>query len=644
MSDFSPPRPVMLCILDGWGLSDQAAGNAVLQGHTPNFDRIWNNCPHTQLSASGTDVGLQPGVMGNSEVGHLNIGAGRIVWQDSLIIDQAIGDGSFFENETLLDAINHAKTHNTRLHLMGLVSNGSVHSSETHYFALLRLAAQQGLKADQVVFHVFTDGRDTAPQSGAGFVARLLRVMVETGVGAVASVIGRYWAMDRDQRWGRVREAYECLTEGSGHVAPDALTAIKEAYERGETDEFIKATAIQGPDGTLRPRICDNDALIFFNYRSDRGRELSQLFLEDNYDAGIEESTSHDTDEDARTRMKFKRNVRPGVFFATMTRYSNELPCPIAFEPRPQRDGIGETLAKAGKTQLRMAETEKYPHVTYFFSGGLETPWQGEERVMAPSPKVATYDLQPEMSAPELTQKAVEAIRSGKFDFIALNYANPDMVGHTGILEAAIKAVETADQGLGQILAAIEEAGGALLVIADHGNCEQMIDPKTGGPHTAHTTNPVPCILVGKGFENTKMREGGRLADVAPTLLGLMQVEQPAAITGVDLAKESAQQVVATHAVEGATVVDALQSMVSEAKKFFAAASAAEGENSRDEAEQVAAMIGLPNLADQVQSAVDSAPRNTALSPTEVRGAVAQYEIELKEQLEHIKAQMQGAQ
>jgi 2,3-bisphosphoglycerate-independent phosphoglycerate mutase len=645
MSDSNTtPRPVMLCILDGWGLSDQIEGNAVKQGHTPNFDRIWNQCPTTRLSASGTDVGLQPDVMGNSEVGHLNIGAGRIVWQDSLLIDQTINDGTFFENETLLAAINHAKQNNTRLHLMGLVSNGSVHSSETHYFALLKLAAQQGLKPDQVLFHVFTDGRDTAPQSGAGFVARLLKVMVETGVGAVASIVGRYYAMDRDQRWGRVREAYELLTEGTGHVAPDVLTAIKEAYERGETDEFIKATAIQDPNGQIRPRIQDNDSVLFFNYRSDRGRELSQLFLDDHYDAGIEETTEHDADEDARTRMKFKRNVRPQVKFATMTRYSKELDCPIAFEPRPQPDGIGETVAKAGKTQLRMAETEKYPHVTYFFSGGNETPWQGEERFLAPSPKVATYDLQPEMSAPELTQHAVEAIRSQKYDFIVLNFANPDMVGHTGSLEAAIKAVDSVDRGLGQILAAIDEVGGAMLVIADHGNCEQMIDPKTGGPHTAHTTNLVPCILVSKGLENTKLRDGGRLADVAPTLLGLLQVAQPDAMTGIDLAKAGEEQVVASRVGQGISGVEALQALVSDAKKFFAAASAAEGENSREEAEQVSMMLGLPNLADQVQSAVDNAPRNTALSPTEVRGAVAQFEIELKEQLENLKSQMQAAQ
>lgn len=634
----SVPRPVMLCILDGWGLSDQSEGNAVKQGHTPNFDRIWKQCPKTQLSASGSDVGLQPGVMGNSEVGHLNIGAGRIVWQDSLLIDQTIGDGSFFQNETLLEVMAHARQNNSRLHLMGLVSNGSVHSSETHYFALLKLAAQQGLKADQVVFHVFTDGRDTSPHSGEGFVARLLKEMVTTGVGAVASVIGRYFGMDRDQRWGRVREAYECLTEGRGHMAPDALTAIRDAYARGETDEFIKATVILDSNGRPRPRIADGDAVLFFNYRSDRGRELTQLFVEDSYDAGVDESTLHDADEEARTRQKFKRALRPIIHFATMTRYNAELSVPIAFEPRLQADGLGETIAKAGKTQLRMAETEKYPHVTYFFSGGGESEWSGEERIMAPSPKVATYDLQPEMSAPELTAQAVKAIRSHRFDCIILNFANPDMVGHTGILAAAIKAVESVDRGLGEILAAIEEVGGAMLVIADHGNCEQMIDPKTGGPHTAHTTNPVPCVLVGKGFESTSLRSGGRLADVAPTLLGLMQLPQPDAMTGIDLAKSGPQQLVEMEAEAEGLSSEALTRVMEEAQTFLTAASASLGETSREEWEQLGDLLSSPALLDEVAADVQNAPRNTALSSVEIQGAVDQFQRDLREQLQTLRA------
>jgi 2,3-bisphosphoglycerate-independent phosphoglycerate mutase len=546
------PRPVMLCILDGWGLSEIEEGNAVALGNTPSFDRLWNNHPHTTLRADGQHVGLQPGVFGNSEVGHLNIGAGRIVWQDSLIIDQAIGDGSFFENETLLAAMRHAKTNNTKLHLMGLVSNGSVHSSESHYFALLEMAAREGLSAEQVVFHVFTDGRDTPPRSAKTHVGRLLAQMQKTGVGSVASVIGRYWAMDRDNRWERVQEAYDCLTQGKGHVASDTMSAIEEAYARDENDEFIKATVILDKDGNPRPRIQNNDAVLFFNYRSDRGRQLASCFVDKDFDAHLREKSEQPGTEGAAapTVTKFLRAVYPSTHFATMTRYSDKLECPIAFEPRPQRDGLGETASKHGKTQLRIAETEKYPHVTYFFSGGLETPWNGEERILVNSPKVATYDLQPEMSAPEVTQKVTEAIRSKKFDLIILNYANPDMVGHTGFLEAAIKSVETVDQGLGEITRAIDEVGGTLVVIADHGNCEQMIDYVTREPHTAHTTNPVPCILYGKDSDGARLRDGGRLADVAPTILDLMNVPQPDAMTGISLLREASETLVETGVQE----------------------------------------------------------------------------------------------
>lgn len=537
MSTTTIPRPVMLVILDGWGLSDNPQANAVTLGRTPSFDRLWRECPKTQLKAAGSDVGLQPGVFGNSEVGHLNIGAGRIVWQDSLIIDGAIADGSFFDNETLRGAMQHAKAQGTRLHLMGLVSNGSVHSSESHYFALLDMAAREGLSGDDVLIHAFTDGRDTPPRSALTHVSRLLAQMQATGVGAIASVIGRYYAMDRDNRWERVQKAYDCLTQHKGFEAPDAIAAIEAAYARNENDEFIEPTIVAG-----RPRIAEDDAVIFFNYRSDRGRQLAQAFTDPEFDHGLlhadEQPGAHDN-KDAPCVTVFKRAVWPKTYFVSMTRYAATLTFPIAFEPRPQRDGLGEAASKAGKTQLRIAETEKYPHVTYFFSGGMETPWDGEERILVPSPKVATYDLQPEMNAPIVTEKVVNAIDSGRFDLIVLNYANPDMVGHTGVLEAAIKAVETVDEGLGQIMDAIERAGGALIVIADHGNAEQMIDYETGEPHTAHTTNPVPCLLFGKGFEHAKLRSGGRLADVAPTLLDLMQVEQPLAMTGVSLLHET---------------------------------------------------------------------------------------------------------
>ncbi len=663
------PRPVMLCILDGWGLSDNPQANAVTMGDTPNFDRIWRDCPHTQLVASGQDVGLQPGVFGNSEVGHLNIGAGRIVWQDSLIIDQAIGDGSFFTNETLLDVMRHARDRNTRLHLMGLISDGSVHSSQTHYMALLDMAAREGLHAEQVLVHAFTDGRDTPPRSARTYIARLLGQMATTGVGALASVIGRYYAMDRDNRWERVREAYDCLTQGIGHTAKDALDAIEQAYARDENDEFMHATVVLDKDGQPRPRIADNDAVLFFNYRSDRGRQLAQCFLDADFDAQLRhpsEQPGAAAAESTPVVREFKRAVWPQTHFATMTRYAATLQCPIAFEPRPQRDGLGETVAKAGKSQLRIAETEKYPHVTYFFSGGVEETWPGEERILVPSPKVATYDLQPAMNAPEVTQKVVAAIRSEQFDFIALNYANPDMVGHTGILDAAIKAVEEVDRDLGEILQAINEVNGALLVIADHGNCEQMIDYKTGEPHTAHTTNPVPCILVGKGFEEAKLRSGGRLADVAPTLLGLMQVPQPPAMTGVDLRQESAQQLVevASGSVSaGREMEEAIQFAIrakDEASSFYDCANAtARDENLKamclawdDEARAHMAQWHWQNEesggpARTTPAADDSAEAtlrpwqpNTAVADTEIAAAALQFE---RDRMAKFEAAAQGA-
>jgi 2,3-bisphosphoglycerate-independent phosphoglycerate mutase len=549
----------MLLILDGWGLSENTAGNAVRLAKTPHFDALWNDWPHTKLIASGEDVGLPAGVMGNSEVGHLNIGAGRIVWQDSSLIDQSIRDGSFFDNENLRAAMRAAKAKNKRVHLIGLVSDGNVHSSEGHYFALLEMAAREGLSGDHVLVHAFTDGRDVPPTSAPTHIARLLAQMVTTGTGAIASIIGRYYAMDRDHRWGRTRRAYELLTEGKGHVASDAMDAIEQAYARGETDEFIEETVILAPDGKPRPRIENGDSVIFFNYRSDRGRQLTRAFIEDDFDAGVS-NLEDDLSEDERLRAKWKRETRPGVLWTTMTRYAADIACPIAFEPRPQRDGIGESVAQHGKTQLRAAETEKYPHVTYFFSGGIENEWPGEERILVNSPKVATYDLQPEMSAPELTEKVCAAIRSEKFDFIVTNFANPDMVGHTGVLPAAIAAVETADKSLGEIMAAIEEVGGALLVLADHGNCEQMIDPQTGGVHTAHTTNLVPCVLFGAGLKSVTLRRnssgtGGRLADVAPTLLALLQLPQPAAMTGIDLQKPAAEQLKGAAGAAGSTPV-----------------------------------------------------------------------------------------
>ena len=557
MSLNSIPRPVMLVILDGFGLSSSTQDNAVALADTPHFDTIWANCPKTTLTAHGVDVGLPPGVMGNSEVGHLNIGAGRIVFQDSSLIDNSIVTGDFFSNEVFLEAIARVKQNGSRLHLMGLTSNGNVHASEGHYFALLELCARHGLLGDNVVFHAFTDGRDTPPQSGLGFLSRLLEQMMHTGSGCIGSVIGRYFAMDRDTRWPRVRQAYECLTSGKGHTAPDAISAIQNAYNRGETDEFVGATVVLDKDGAPRPRIENGDAVLFFNYRSDRGRELSAVFCDADFDKDLP-AVAPDAD-----RAKWKREVVPDVFFASMTRYSEEQNFPYAFGPRPQVDGLGETIGKAGRSQLRIAETEKYPHVTFFFSGGFETPWPGEERILVNSPKVPTYDLQPEMSAPEVTEKVVAAIESGRFDAIFLNYAQPDMVGHTGDVNAATKAVEAADAGLGKIIPAIQKMGGALLVIADHGNAEQMRDPKTGAPHTAHTTNPVPCVLVNFGDKTgVELREGGRLADVAPTILDLMGLEKPQAMTGVSLLRESADSVMKVAQSEQNSFADELQKAV----------------------------------------------------------------------------------
>ncbi len=552
-SQDTAPRPVMLVILDGFGLSEDTRANAVALARKPNFDRLWESCPKTTLIASGVDVGLPPGVMGNSEVGHLNIGAGRIVFQDSSLIDNSIVTGDFWNNETFAAAIAHVQKNGSRLHLMGLMSDGNVHASEGHYLALLELAGRHGLMGDKVVVHAFTDGRDTSPQSGADFLAVLLEQMVRTGVGCVGSVIGRYFAMDRDTRWPRVRQAYECLTEGKGHIAPDAVSAIKSAYERGETDEFVEATAVQGPDGQVRPRIGNGDAVLFWNYRSDRGRELMQVFMDPDFEKGLSEA------EPDPERGRFARGVVPEVYFASMTRYSEAQTAAYAFGPRPQRDGLGEAVSKAGKTQLRIAETEKYPHVTFFFSGGMETPWQGEERILVNSPDVPTYDLQPEMSAPEVTEKVVAAILSQKFDLIILNYAQTDMVGHTGVLEAAIKAVESADNGLGDIIPAIEQIGGNLLVIADHGNCEQEFDFKKNVPHTAHTTNLVPCVLFGQGTTSAKLRGGGRLADIAPTLLHLMHVEQPTAMTGKSLLEEGEPQMERRAQAKAESLGDKLQ-------------------------------------------------------------------------------------
>jgi 2,3-bisphosphoglycerate-independent phosphoglycerate mutase len=501
-----PIRPVMLMILDGWGWREASENNAVRLAHTPHFDRLWAASPHAFLKTSGLDVGLPEGQMGNSEVGHLNLGAGRVVMQDLPRINSAIADGSIAARVEASGLIDRLRASGGTCHLIGLVSPGGVHAHQDHALALARVLTQAGIP---VAMHVFTDGRDTPPQSAASYLASL-----EAGLpdGArIASVSGRYFAMDRDHRWERVEKAWAAITLGEGNAFADAQSAIASAYAEGVTDEFIIPAAIGGYSGMK-----DGDGLLSFNFRSDRIREILSPLLEPDFAAF------------PRLRMPKLASV------VSMTSYGSELDAlmPQLFAPQSLAHGLGETVASAGLRQIRLAETEKYPHVTYFFNGGDETPNPDEERVMAPSPKVATYDLKPEMSALELTDRAVEAIASGRFDLIVLNFANPDMVGHTGVLSAAIAACETVDAGLGRIAEAIAGAGGALLVTADHGNAELMVDPVTGAPHTAHTTNPVPAMLIGS---QAQALADGRLADVAPTLLELLGVMQPAEMTGRSL-------------------------------------------------------------------------------------------------------------
>ena len=500
-------RPVMLVVLDGWGWREEITDNAIRQAKTPNFDRLWAAGPHGFLRTSGLDVGLPPGQMGNSEVGHLNIGAGRVVMQDLPRIGEAIASGEIARAPALLDLIRKLKESGGICHLIGLVSPGGVHSHQDHAVALAKILAGAGVPA---VVHALTDGRDTPPQSAIEDLKRLTAALPPSI--PVATVIGRYYAMDRDKRWERVVKAYDAIVAAQGPHFADAQAAIADAYAHKIYDEFIVPAVIGNYRGTN-----DGDGVLCFNFRADRVREILGAML-----------------DPAFSGFTRKRIVRfPAA--VGMAQYSDELDklMQTIFPPQTFPNILGEVVANAHRTQLRMAETEKYPHVTYFLNGGREEPFIGEERIMVPSPKVATYDLQPEMSAPELTAKAVAAIESGKYDLIVLNYANPDMVGHTGSLPAAIKAVQTVDTGLGKIANAIRKAGGALLVTADHGNCEMMRDPSTGGPHTAHTTNPVPVILFGAG--NRVLHVEGRLADIAPTLLELMGLPKPPEMTGMSL-------------------------------------------------------------------------------------------------------------
>ena len=507
-------KPIALIIMDGFGYNHKDYGNAIRAAKTPNIDRLLANYPHTLIGASGMDVGLPEGQMGNSEVGHTNIGAGRIVYQELTRITKSIKDGEFFSNEAFTAAVENCKKNDSALHLFGLLSNGGVHSHNSHLYGLLELAKKAGLT--KVYVHCFMDGRDVPPTSGVDFVAELEEKLKEIGVGKIATVMGRYYAMDRDNRWDRVEKAYAALVYGEGNEAADAVEAIQASYDNDKTDEFVIPTVIK-KDGQPVGTVKANDSVIFFNFRPDRAREITRAMCDPEF-TGFE-----------------RRN---GVFpltYVCFTEYDETIPGKIiAFHKEEITNTFGEFLAANGLTQLRLAETEKYAHVTFFFNGGVEVPNKGEDRILVKSPAVATYDLQPEMSAPEVGEKLVEAIKSDKYDVIIINFANPDMVGHTGVQEAAIKAVETVDTCVGNAVAALKEVDGQMFICADHGNCEQLIDYETGEPYTAHTTNPVPFILVNYD-DSVKLREGGCLADIAPTLLEIMGLPQPAEMTGKSL-------------------------------------------------------------------------------------------------------------
>lgn len=506
-------KPVVLMILDGYGLNERHDGNAVYEAKTPVMDRLMKEYPFVKGNASGLSVGLPDGQMGNSEVGHLNMGAGRIVYQELTRITKSIEDGDFFENPEFLAAVENCKNHDSALHLYGLVSDGGVHSHITHIYGLLELAKRNGLT--KVFVHCFLDGRDTPPSSGKEFVAELEEKMKELGVGRVASVMGRYYAMDRDNRWDRVKLAYDALTKGEGNRGESATGLIQESYDNGKTDEFVLPAVVTengAPVGLIR----EHDSVIFFNFRPDRAREITRAFCDDSFSG-------------------FEREKRMELTYVCFTDYDETIPNKlVAFKKETISNTFGEFLAAHGKKQARIAETEKYAHVTFFFNGGVEEPNPGEDRILVKSPKVPTYDMQPEMSAPQVCEKLVEAIHSGKYDVIIVNFANPDMVGHTGVEAAAVKAIEAVDACVGKTVEAILEENGVLFICADHGNAEQLIDYATGEPFTAHTTNPVPFILVNAG-EGYGLREGGCLADIAPTLIELMGMEQPKEMTGRSL-------------------------------------------------------------------------------------------------------------
>ena len=506
--------PVALIIIDGWGHSVARDGNAIALADTPFYDELSAKYPSTLLEAHGSRVGLPAGVMGNSEVGHLNIGSGRVIRMDVSLVDHEIDTGEFFQNKVLSAAMDGARERGKALHLMGLISDGQVHSSLTHLYALLKMAKEHQLV--QVFVHCFLDGRDTPPASGASFVGTLQRKIQEIGCGEIATVVGRYYAMDRDKRWERTQLAYDLLTKAIGERANDPITPIKESYTRGITDEFVTPVAIVRKDGSPVATIKDDDAVIFFNFRPDRARQLTRALSVADF-------------------KEFPVDDRPGVAFVCFTMYDNTFNLPIAFPPRQHRNVLAEVWGGVCVRNYRLAETEKYAHVTYFFNGGVEKEYPCEQRLLVPSPKIATYDLQPEMSAFKVTDKVLRAVDEGDTDVFVINFANPDMVGHTGKLDKTIEACQYVDTCLGWITKRMREARGITLITADHGNAEQMVDPVTGSPHTAHTTNPVPFHLIDEESIGLKLRTGGALEDVAPTLLGLLGLEQPSEMTGRDL-------------------------------------------------------------------------------------------------------------
>jgi 2,3-bisphosphoglycerate-independent phosphoglycerate mutase len=507
-------KQVLLMVLDGWGINKSKEGNAIMAAKTPFYQGLMIEYPHTELQASGEAVGLPDGQMGNSEVGHLNLGAGRIVYQDSTRISKSIREGDFFKNPVLLSAMDAVKKAGASLHLMGLLSDGGVHSRLDHIFALFDLVKSQGIS--NVFFHAFLDGRDTPPSSALQYVKTLESHFSKLGIGKIATVSGRYYAMDRDKRWERVQKAYEVMVMAEGIRKYSATEAIEQSYEHNRTDEFmLPALILDSQTNKPRATIRNNDAVIFCNFRSDRAREITRAITDPEFQG-------------------FKRAFTPKLSaFVCLTAYDETFKLPVAFEPQRLTNILGEVLSKNGERQLRIAETEKYAHVTFFFNGGEETPFPREDRILVPSPRdVATYDKKPEMSAREITDKLVDQIASRQYGFILVNYANPDMVGHTGIVDAAIKAVEVLDECLERVIKAAWETGMTVLITADHGNIEVMFDPISGQPHTAHTTDPVPCILVRKGVT---LRDGGVLADIAPTVLELMGIESPIEMTGKSL-------------------------------------------------------------------------------------------------------------